>query len=77
MDIPGRIGLLLDGDVIPRGDAFEHVRHLSDPLTGDELAEQGEDAAEDLFSYYGVETAPGKRPAKKIEANGNVVDMPK
>ena len=36
------------------------------------LAEQGEDAAEDLFSYYGVETPEGQRPAKKIEAKRTV-----
>ncbi len=30
------------------------------------LAEQGEVAAEELFSYYGVETEEGKRPARKI-----------
>lgn len=32
------------------------------------MAEQGEDASEDLFdSYYGVETPEGQRPARKIE----------
>ena len=31
------------------------------------LAEQGEEAAAELFSYYGVETAEGQRPARKIE----------
>jgi hypothetical protein len=31
------------------------------------LAEQGEEAAAELFSYYGVETSEGGRPARKIE----------
>jgi len=31
------------------------------------LAEQGEEAAAELFSYYGVETPEGQRPARKIE----------
>ena len=31
------------------------------------LAEQGDDVAEELFSYYGVETPDGSRPARKID----------
>ena len=31
------------------------------------LAEQGDEAADELFSYYGVETPEGQRPARKIE----------
>lgn len=31
------------------------------------MAEQGIDDAEELFSYYGVETGEGKRPSRKIE----------